>query len=1318
MTATNTSLAEPIPTPTNRSDGDGVAESGDLYRTWTEIPGELARFAAERSTAEDACRTIHAAAVRRASLAHREAIELAEQKRRTETVELAQTCAEAREQSATQFTSEIQSAESERLTLRKTANARYRRTIDEAQTAHEAAKWEAGTMFETSEKGSNEWRKEMSSVLANERESISVLKTETELVFHAYRGFVVSRVGDSTQQAIEFDESDDPFPALHTTLEEADALLVRLEALRLPNAFRGPRMAWVFLLPILLLAYPSWYLLGLKAGAAVCIVVAVAIGFVLRGWIVRTSRSKIDEVQIPLLTALSRSEALAVRAQSYVANTFEQRIQAATRRRDTDLTRAEQTRISVIEKATRMRDDKIRDADEAASRRAEEATSIKDRIVREVAETESRRKAEISVKHAAALASADARHRQAIESAEARQRADWQSLADSWSTVTRKLLSDTSAIHDTLAARFPDWAGFSESSWRPISTIPQAIKFGDVTIPLDRIPGGISEDPRLRAMAPDAIHLPALLSFPERASVTFEFAGEAGRKRSIEAMQALMLRFLTALPPGKIRFTILDPLGLGRNFAAFMHLADYAEALVNTRIWTEPQQIDQRLSELNLHIETVIQNYLRNEFPTIEAYNEQAAEVAEPYRVLVVADFPAGFSEPTAKRLAAIARSGPRCGLYLILGLDTSQALPPSITKDEIVKSSVRISWRDGRFLLRNPVFEPFPLILDEPPPPEPMTRLLHRLGEAARDANRVEVPFEVIAPKPEDYWKGDSGSSISVPLGRSGATKLQALKLGRGTSQHVLTAGRTGSGKSTLLHALITNSALIYGPDEIELYLIDFKKGVEFKTYATHALPHARVIAVESEREFGLSVLQRLDSELKNRGDTFRDLGVQDLAGYRATGSGTPLPRVLLIVDEFQEFFVEDDKLAQETALLLDRLVRQGRAFGIHVILGSQTLSGAYSLARSTLGQMAVRIALQCSEADAHLILNEENAAARLLSRPGEAIYNDANGQVEGNHVFQVVWLTDAKREAYLKALAQLARDRHITPRPQIVFEGNKPSDLTQHPVFSQPRSEDPTQRFGIVHAWLGEAVAIKDPTSAPFRAQGGSNLLVIGQNDEMAIGIAVAGLLGLAAQLPRSARFYALDGTPEDSPFSGRIKSLVEILPQSLQLGGTRDTAAILADVTAEVERRQANSGETIPMFLFIHDLPRFRDLRKQDDDFSYGRRGEEKAVSPAKLFSTILREGPALGVHTIIWCDSLNNANRAFDRQALREFEMRVLFQMSPADSSNLIDSPVANRLGENRAFFSSEEAGKLEKFRPYGLPPADWLDALRAKWNPAG
>ncbi|HUR53711.1 MAG TPA: hypothetical protein VMZ71_06250, partial [Gemmataceae bacterium] len=149
-------------------------------------------------------------------------------------------------------------------------------------------------------------------------------------------------------------------------------------------------------------------------------------------------------------------------------------------------------------------------------------------------------------------------------------------------------------------------------------------------------------------------------------------------------------------------------------------------------------------------------------------------------------------------------------------------------------------------------------------------------------------------------------------------------------------------------------------------------------------------------------------------------------------------------------------------------------------------------------------------------------------------------------------------------------------------------------------------------------------------------------------------------------------------------------------------------LAELTAEVERRQ--KGETTdrsPRFLFVFGIHRLRELRKADEDFGFGRRSAERAVPPSELFHTILREGPPLGVHLIVWCDSLTNLNRAFDRAAAREFGMRVLFQMSPTDSSTLMDTPAASRLGRNRALLLLEDQERPEKFRPYRVPSAEWL-----------
>jgi hypothetical protein len=856
---------------------------------------------------------------------------------------------------------------------------------------------------------------------------------------------------------------------------------------------------------------------------------------------------------------------------------------------------------------------------------------------------------------------------------------------------------------------------------------------------MDKVPNGIPHSLHLPRLQMGELPFPALLPFPQKASVLFKTHDE-GRSQAIVSIQALMVRFLTGLPPGKVRFTIMDPVGRGENFASFMHLADYDEQLVTSRIWTEATHIEQRLADMTAHMENVLQKYLRNRYETLEEYNREAGEVAEPFRVLVAANFPVNFSPEASRRLISLAASGARCGIYTLILADLRQELPQGFALADLEAACLNLDWHNGSFAWNDPDFSAFPLELERFPDADFITPLMHAAGKAAKQAGKVEVPFDYVAPPMEKYWTGDSRSGIAVALGRAGATGRQLLQLGQGTAQHALISGKTGSGKSTLLHALITQIALYYSPDEVELYLIDFKKGVEFKTYAANELPHARVVAVESEREFGLSVLQRLDVELKNRGESFRKHGVNDLNSYReshAGDNGRPvMPRILLIIDEFQEFFVEDDKIAQESALLLDRLVRQGRAFGIHVLLGSQTLGGAYSLARSTIDQMAIRIALQCSEADAHLILSKDNSAARLLSRPGEAIYNAAGGLLEGNNLFQVVWLSDERRDQALRSVAGLARQQHFTPPgPQIVFEGTAPSDLYKNPELEKRlEAYPPAATAPILHGWLGEAIAIKDPTAAVFRRQSGANLLMVGQQGDAAFCMMASALVGLACQIAPApgvgGKESAVTGNNSDhsppathllpislvsaSPLEPAEEQLLARLPDILgpllQVVQVRDAPALIAALADELDRRMKAPGHDEPLFLFLHGLHRLRDLRRAEDDFGFSRR--EDKPSPAKMFQTILREGPMVGIFTVVWCDNLNNLNRTLDRAALREFEMRVLGQMSQADSSNLIDSPMAGKLGQCRALFSTEDQGRLEKFRPYGPPPADWLARVMA------
>jgi DNA segregation ATPase FtsK/SpoIIIE-like protein len=650
----------------------------------------------------------------------------------------------------------------------------------------------------------------------------------------------------------------------------------------------------------------------------------------------------------------------------------------------------------------------------------------------------------------------------------------------------------------------------------------------------------------------------------------------------------------------------------------------------------------------------------------------------------------------------------------MLIHWDHRQPLPQDFIPDELRKSCFGVSCKQKEFTLTGSSLPGVKLAIDPPPAPEMAIDFIHQVGRRSKDSSRVEVPFSHVAPSEAELWTEDTTYEIRVAIGRTGATKLQYLAIGKGTCQHGLIAGKTGSGKSTLFHVIISNLALWCSPEQVEFYLVDFKKGVEFKCYASNRLPHARVVAIESDREFGLSVLQRVDDELKRRGDLFRALGVQDIPGYKRAGGAEAIPRSLLLIDEFQEFFVEDDKISQTASLLLDRIVRQGRAFGIHVLLGSQTLGGAYTVARTTLGQMVIRIALQCNEADAYLIMDDNNPAPRLLSRPGEGIYNDSAGMIEGNSPFQVVWLPDEVRDTYLKKTRALA-DRHPGAYPgPIVFEGNAPADVRENLLLGSLLDAPTLKPTTAARLWLGAPNSIKGPTEAVFQRQSGSNLVLVGQRDEAVLAIFSVGLIALAAQFPLGGlRVIFCDSTPPGTPQRALLDQVLKSIPHPITLARPGDLPDVMTRLAGELKRRaeEPDPDAGPPTFLFIHGLQRFSRLR-YEEDFSFSSSDADAPVNPAAVMNSLLTEGTRLGFHIIASCDTYNNINRFLSRKALSEFELRVLFQMNANDSASLIDNPKASALGLHRALFFNQQEGHLETFRPYALPDADWIDHAAA------
>lgn len=1314
------------------SDPSLIADQRQLLHTLAEIAAEKARaeptlartFVAERVQADDA---------------RDDARDTCEKRYAAEKQRLDEELRQARAAIAARYTAEQEAIQKEYGKAKHELTTALEKAEEKIVADYQEASWTAEAVFEAARNDAETRLREETARLTAQMGDLNQLHEQGRALLETWRQPAADLEDEAELRARAKPRQ---VGSLLEGVQQVSDLLARLHALTLP-AYTGRKLVGLGLLVWLLLIYPlgrfaAGYLpaaadadtapaenlrlvLGLGiAASAIVSAVLVAVAYVILRALVR---KRVAALYLPLCETLYAAAAARQQIHGRLQQEHDQAQRDAKARFEQDRDKAEARRA--------------RKQADVAARRATGFAPLEERLQARLKVSEHRRATDTKTAderhkqgHAAAERTCtetrrqtEAEHRRRVEEIAARHDREWRGLVDKWTRGLDEARHLAAAVNDETRRLFPPWDDPAWRAWQPpalatgAAPLPPAMRLGMFQVRSESVVAVPPWQKERPAAEPVELPLPALAAFPEPESLFYHVRDDACN-RAIESLRMVMFRLLTTIPPGRVRFLIVDPVGLGQNFAAFMNLADFDEALVGSRIWTESSHIEQRLADVTAHMENVIQKYLRNRYATITEYNAHAGEVAEPYRVVVVANFPVNFTAEATRRLVSIAQSGSKCGVSTLVSIDTRQPFPKGFELSDLEACGANLVYDDGAFRHRDPDFGPYPVTLDPPPADELCNRVLQQVGEAARGAQRVEVPFEFIAPEAERYWSASAGGGISVALGRAGATRRQLLELGKGTSQHALVAGKTGSGKSTLLHALITNLSLLYDPDEVELYLVDFKKGVEFKTYAIHELPHARVVAIESEREFGLSVLQRLDAELKLRGERFRAVNAQDLNGYRQAAPGARAPRVLLIVDEFQEFFVEDDKIAQEAAQLLDRLVRQGRAFGIHILLGSQTLGGAYSLARSTIDQMAVRIALQCSEADAHLILSDDNAAARLLSRPGEAIYNDANGLVEGNDPFQVVWLGEAQREKYLHRVRELAGQRWAgRALPMVVFEGNADADVTRNAPLTTQLTAAPVD--DAVHAdgeraWLGEAMAIDELTAAPFRRQNGSNLLIVGQQPEAALGMFVTSVVSLAAQarsdgelLPLP-RFSVIDGHQADAPRGGVLPRLSELLPEPVRLGGWRQLGGVLTELCGELDRRLKEGADEAPsLYLLLYGLHRMRDLRRSEDDFGFSSRNDGAALTPEKQLGLLLREGAAVGIHTLMWCDTMNNLQRAFDRTTLREVGMRVVFQMSVADSSNLIDTPAASKLGLHRALFASEEEGRLEKFRPYGVPDERWL-----------
>jgi DNA segregation ATPase FtsK/SpoIIIE, S-DNA-T family len=774
-------------------------------------------------------------------------------------------------------------------------------------------------------------------------------------------------------------------------------------------------------------------------------------------------------------------------------------------------------------------------------------------------------------------------------------------------------------------------------------------------------------------------------------------------------LQALTLRLAVATRPGTVRFALADPLGQGEQLSGFLRLPPALR--VGSGVASSAAEIEALLKVLTDHVVEVTQTRLTNVYGSVEAYNAASTGVSVPYHVLVLTGFPGGISEHSAELLAQLARNGPRAGVYIVATIERWRERARGLHLAALTEAATDLHVDGGgNVIWDDPDFGQWTIEPDVMPAAASANAWLDAVGAAASAGSR-DLPFSRIAIPPAERWSADTTDGLDAQIGVDSKGEPQHFVMGSRGVHNGLVGGDVRMGKSNLLHVLITQLALKYPPEELELYLLDFKE-VEFDVYLTERLPHARAIASRTDREFGLSMLRRFHDEIERRARLCRQAKVTQLPEYRRE-TGQVLPRSLVIMDEFQVLFSEEDRLSREAGALLADIAKRGAAFGLHLLLATQSPGGPLTVhLRPTYEQMALRIALGCLlPSVSQAILGEDNNAAIRLTRAGDAIYNDRRGE-GANPVMRIAVQSTRDRLAWISTVRALGGGRVY--EPSATFDPDAPADFTAGPARAALAAgpgrwpaPGPT-----VQAWLGEAIEIKPPTAAVFECFMRANLLVVG-DEEHGHAVLLATLLSAAVQRsPADVSFVVMEFARPSSPFHHYFDPVRE-LPHQAEMVGTAGAHAALRAMAAELDARLADSGAASEprRFFIVAGLHRWQELGTENE---WGRPGEAAA-----LLTRLAEHGPEVGIHVVAWADSYATAERALRRSGIGLFTLRVASRMpSPVESDSLLGVPAAASLADDRALFRDADwpHEQVEKFKPYSTASL-YAFAKNASWRPA-
>ena len=786
------------------------------------------------------------------------------------------------------------------------------------------------------------------------------------------------------------------------------------------------------------------------------------------------------------------------------------------------------------------------------------------------------------------------------------------------------------------------------------------------------------------------------------------------QKREARAILAtLVMNMLLGLPAKKVLLNVFD---FGLTGMSDMFTTNLDPMLYHDEIVYNDETATQRLRGLLENMTAVMKKY-----GNLVAWNNRNHRIALPYEVIILNNYPNSYDN-YMQQLLPLFENGARCGIYFIILHNTDCQLRNKEERqllDEHNYQALCLPEPDGRDALIN--YTPFsgkPLLAN--------VCFDYLREECARVPMRVTLKQDFAAVAGAAYEPVMSEISVTVGLDIENRQEV-TLRFNSGDYIHAFILGQSGSGKSVLLNNIITSAINKYAPEDLMLYLMDFK-GVEFNRY--RGIRHAKAVLVDnSDPQMTLEILRELKEENRRRVKLWQAEGVNNIDGYNRKHPDKRMPQVLFVADECQVMFSKPDmrpssyEMQREMSAILNIIATQGRSQGIHMLLATQTLDET-DISGQILKNLTECFLLMCAPSDSNILVPD--SGDKTAKQPtGQCCYyhkKELMAQV------QTFYAKDEELETAITA-SQEKSEGHAS-NGGAYFRGSSMFSLDEKEKESiaSMSKNDPV----VV---VGHNVGLKgDLTSIPLHRDFSENILFFGVNkEEQTMGVTINALMSLVIsyrQLGKSCKFLVIDClNREEGNYRGILKAME-----------ANDLCRIIERTQAGVLLQQlvndiCNQCAT-PTVLTIIGSERFAEMKRKsplstaspndsfdpandvismdfgDMDGLFGG-GNDLDASKIKTFPDalkfILDEGPMQGVHVLLQVDKPENIlfEGEYCTDATDRFRHKVILRtenkyLAPMRFSTDID---VETLGEDeerlRAYYYPED-GEPQLFTPYLLP----------------